>query len=65
MIADRLGNKKLNPIITQLFIRGRKLNISLVFITKSYFAVPKNNRLISTHYFNTQIAFNYSSNMDF
>ena len=41
MIADMLSNKKLNPIVTELFIRDRKLNISLFFITKSYFAVPK------------------------
>ena len=41
MIADMHSNKKLNPIITELFIRGRKLNISLVFITQSYFAVLK------------------------
>ena len=40
MIVDMLSNKKLNPI-TELFVRGRKLNISLVFITQSYFAVPK------------------------
>ena len=46
-----LSNKKLNPIVTELFIRGRKSNISLVFITQSYFAVPKNIRLNSTHYF--------------
>ena len=45
MIADMLSNKKLNPIVTELFIRGGKLNISLVFITQSYFAVPKNIRL--------------------
>ena len=51
MIADMLSNKKLNPIVTELFIRERKLNISLVFITQSYFAVPKNIRLMSTHYF--------------
>ena len=43
-----LSNKKLNPIVTELFIRGRKLNIYLVFITQSYFAVPKNIRLNST-----------------
>ena len=49
MIADPL-NKKLNPIVTEIFIRGRKLNF-LVFITKSYFAIPKNIRLNSTHYF--------------
>ena len=46
-----LRNKKLNPIVTELFISGRKLNISLVFITQSYFAVPKNIRRNSTHYF--------------
>ena len=51
MIADMLFNKKLNPVITVFFIRGRKLNISLVFITQSYFAVPKNIRLNSTHYY--------------
>ena len=50
MIADVLSNKKLNPIVTELFIRGRKLNISLVFITQSYFAAPKNIRLNSTFY---------------
>ena len=48
MIADILSNEKLNPIVTELFNRERKLNISLVF---SYFAVPKNIRLDSTHYF--------------
>ena len=51
MIADMLSNKKLNPIVTELFIRRRKLNISLVFTKQSYFAVPKNIRLNSTHYF--------------
>ena len=51
MIADMLSNKKLNPIVTELFIKGRKLSISLIFITQSYFAVPKNIRLNSTHYF--------------
>ena len=45
MVAEILSNKKLNPIVTKLFIRGRKLNISLVFITQSCFAVPKNIRL--------------------
>ena len=38
--ADIISNKKRNPILAELFIRGRKLNISLAFITKSYFAVP-------------------------
>ena len=51
MIVDMLSNKKLNQIVTELFIRGRKLNISLVFITQVYFAAPKNIRLNSTHYF--------------
>ena len=51
IIADMLINKKLNPIVTELFIRGRKLNISFLFITQSYFVVPKNIRLNSTQYF--------------
>ena len=51
MITDMLSNKKLNAIITGLFIRGRKLNIFLAFITQFYFDVPKNNRENSTHYF--------------
>ena len=51
MIADTLSNKKLNPIVTELFIRGRKLKIYLAFITQSYFSVPKNIRLNYTHYF--------------
>ena len=51
MIADVLSNKKLNPIVTELFSRGRKLNISPAFITNSHFAVRKNIRLNSTHYF--------------
>ena len=51
MIADMLSNEKINPIITELFIRGRKWNISLAFITQSYLAVPKNIRLNLTHYF--------------
>ena len=42
---------KLNLIVTEVFIKGRKLNISIVFITQSYFAAPKNIRLNSTHYF--------------
>ena len=50
MIADMINNKKLNPIVTELFIRGRKLNISIVFITQSYFRVPKDVRLNSTHF---------------
>ena len=50
-IADMIHNKKLNSIVTELFIRGRKLNISLVFITQSYFKVPKDVRLNATHFF--------------
>ena len=49
MIADMLSNKKLNPTLTELLIKSGKPNISLVFITKSYSAVPKNIRLDSTH----------------
>ena len=44
-ITDILFIKELNPTVAKLFIRGRKLNVSLVFITQSYFAVPKNIRL--------------------
>ena len=51
MIADILSNKKLIPIVTELFIRGRNLNISLVFITQLYLVVPKNIRLNSTQYY--------------
>ena len=51
MIADMLSSKKFNPIVFELFIRGRKLNTSLIFITESYFAVPKNVRLNSTRCF--------------
>ena len=50
MIADMINNKKLNSIVTELFIRGRKCNISLVFITQSHFKVPKNVRLNTTHF---------------
>ena len=46
-----LSNKKLNPVVTELFVRGRKLNIFLVFIAQSYFAVPKNTRPNSTDYY--------------
>ena len=74
MIADMLSNKKLNPKVTELLIRGRKLNISLVFITQFYFVVSKTIRLNSTHYFVMkisnkrelqQIAFIHSSDIDF
>ena len=50
MIADMIHNKKLNSIVTELFIRGRKLNISLVFITQSYFKVPKDVKLNTSHF---------------
>ena len=50
MIADVMANKKFQSIIKELFIRCRKLNISLVFITQSYFSVPKDVRLNSTYY---------------
>ena len=68
-----VSNKKLNPIVTELFIRGRKLNIALTFITQFYFAVSKNIRLNSMHYFIMEIpnkwelqqtAFNHSSDID-
>ena len=71
MINDMCSNKKLNPIVTELLIRARKLNIFLVFITQSYFALSK-NRLNSTHYFIMkipnkqelqQIAFNHFSDI--
>ena len=73
MIADMINNKKLNSILTELFIRERKLNISIVFITESYFKVPKDVRLSFTHFFIMkipnkrellQIALNHSSNID-
>ena len=74
MIADMINNKELNPVVTELFIRGRKLNISIVFITQSYFKVPKDVRLNSTHVFIIKIpnkrelqhiALNYSSDIGF
>ena len=74
MIADMISNNKLNPIVTELFIRGRKFHISIVFITQSYFKVPKDVRLNSTHFFIMkipnkrelqQIALNHSSDIDF
>ena len=55
MIAAMIHNKKLDSIVTELFIRGRKFNISLVFITKSYFKVPKDVRLNTTHFFISKI----------
>ena len=55
MIADMINDKKWNSIVTELFIRGRKLNISLVFITQSYFKVPKDVRLNTSHFFIAKI----------
>ena len=51
MIAGMINYKKLNPVVTELFIGGRKLNISIIFIMQSYFNVPKEVRLNSTHFF--------------
>ena len=73
MIADMINNKKLNPVVTELFIGGRKVNTSIVFITQSYFKVPKDVRLNSTHFFIVkipnkrelqQISLNHSSVID-
>ena len=55
MIADMINNKKLNSIVAELFIRGRKLNISPVFITQSYCKVPKGVRLNINHFFVSKI----------
>ena len=69
-----LHTTKLNPVVTELFSRGRKLNISISFITQHSFAVLKNIRLNSTHYFSMktpskrelpQVALNHSSDIDF
>ena len=51
MIADMVINKKVNPIVTELFIRSGKLNISIVFLTQSYFKLPNDVRLNSMHFF--------------
>ena len=50
MIADTMSNNKFQDIIIELFIRSRKVNISLVFITQSYFSVPKDVTLNLTYY---------------
>ena len=74
MIADIMTNKKFQSLIKELFIRCRKLNISLVFITQSYFSVPKDVRLNSTHYLIMKInnrkelqniAINHSADIDY
>ena len=50
MIADMISNKRLSPVLSELFLRGRKLNISTVFIIQSYFQEPKDVRLSSIHF---------------
>ena len=74
MIVYMINNKKPSSIVTELFIRGTKLNISIVFITKSYFKVLQDVRLSSTHFFILkisnkrelqQIALNHSSDIEF
>ena len=74
MIADIMTNRRFQVIIKELFIRCRKLNISLVFITQSYFSVPKDVRLNSTHYLIMKIsnkkelqniAINHSADIDY
>ena len=73
MIADMINSKKLNSVVTELFIRGRKLNISLLFITQSYFKIAKYVRLNTNHFFIMkipnkrelrQIAISHSSDID-
>ena len=71
MIADMFSNKKLNPIVTELFVTGRKLNISFGFIAQSYFDVPNNIGINSTHYYEiskqmrvSTNSFNHSSDID-
>ena len=74
LIAGIESNKKLSPIVTELFLRGRKLDISLVFISQSYFKVPKTRRLNATNCFIMkirkkrelqQIASSHSSDINF
>ena len=74
MIADMLANKKLQRPVVDLFIRGRKLNISLVFISQSYFGIPKDVRLNTTHFLIMRIpnkrelqsiAINHSTDVEF
>ena len=74
MVADMINNKKLNSVVAELFIRGGKLNISPVFITQSYFNVPKEVKLNTTHFFIMkilnkrelqQVAISHSSDIDF
>ena len=69
-----INNKNLDSVVTELFIRGRKVNISIVFISQSYLKVPKDVRLNTTHFFIMeipnkrelqQVALNHSSDIDF
>ena len=62
MIADMVNNKALNPVATELFIRGRKPNISIVFMTQSYFKVPKDVRLNSIHFLSREFQIKESFN---
>ena len=73
MIAGIINNIKLNPVVTELLIRGRKLNISIVFFIQSYFKVPKDVRVNPTHFFIMKIpnkrelqqsALNHSSDVE-
>ena len=74
MIADMINNKKLNSRVTELFVRGRKVSISIIIITQLYFKVPKEIRLNTTHFFIIKIPnkrelqqtiLNHSSDIDF
>ena len=74
MVSDMINHKTLNSVVTELFIRGRKINITIVFISQSYFKVPKDVRLNTTHFFIMkisnkrelqQITLNHSSDIDF
>ena len=74
MIADAIGNKKLNPIVTGLFTRARKINILITFITQIHFNVPKEARQNTKYFFIMkiqnkrelqQITLNHSSDIDF
>ena len=74
MISGMINSKKFNPMVTELLSRGRKFNISIVFITQSYFRVPKEARLSTADFFIMkilnkrelqQIAINHSSDIDF
>ena len=62
MIADIMRSEKFKAVIKELFIRCRKLNISIVFITQSYFRIPKDTKLNSTHYILMKIANRFINN---